>query len=283
MSTGQVATCSPLAAPVNGQIIITGLIIGSSAVYSCNVGFFLSGGSRVRICQSNGQWSGSIPRCFSKHFSIHIIPMIKLFPPGLFPPAPPGVFPPVPVPPGPVPPGPGPSPPGVLPIPPGPFPPGVLPIPPGPFPPGVLPIPPGPFPPGVLPIPPGPFPPGVLPIPPGPFPPGVLPIPPGPFPPGVFPPVPIPPGFVPPVPGPFPPGSVPLPIPGLPPCIPPDPIVNGQVFATADIRSSVVTYVCDSDFELVNGNRVRVCQHDGTYSGRAPQCIRKYLKYILLF
>ena len=78
MSSGQTAICTTLAAPVNGQVAVTGRIIGSSAVYSCNVGFFLTGGSRVRVCQSNGQWSGSMPRCFSKHFSIHTIPMIKL-------------------------------------------------------------------------------------------------------------------------------------------------------------------------------------------------------------
>ena len=37
---------------------------GSTAVYICNDGFVLmEGGKATRVCQSDGNWSGSTPQC----------------------------------------------------------------------------------------------------------------------------------------------------------------------------------------------------------------------------
>ena len=52
--------------------------------------------------------------------------------------------------------------------------------------------------------------------------------------------------------------------------------MNGQVFVTEDGRNSVAFYACNTGFRPVEGDIVRLCQPGGTYSGRAPQCIRKY-------
>jgi len=45
-----------------GVVCYSGLSPGSVAVYVCNSTHHLEG-SRFRICQSNGNWSGSAPQC----------------------------------------------------------------------------------------------------------------------------------------------------------------------------------------------------------------------------
>ena len=58
-------SCGFLPYPSNGRVALTGVTVGSTAFYACNAGFLLVGDER-RTCQSNGQWSGSEPRCFRK-------------------------------------------------------------------------------------------------------------------------------------------------------------------------------------------------------------------------
>ena len=54
--------CSPLTAPTNGDVLVSGLTLGSQAVYSCDVGYELVGIAR-RECSVDGIWSGSVPFC----------------------------------------------------------------------------------------------------------------------------------------------------------------------------------------------------------------------------
>ena len=66
------------------------------------------------------------------------------------------------------------------------------------------------------------------------------------------------------------------PVPPLPPglsCPTPPSITNGRVTITAENNRLVATYSCNPGFRLVSGQRVRLCQNDGTFSGRAPICV----------
>ena len=66
------------------------------------------------------------------------------------------------------------------------------------------------------------------------------------------------------------------PVPPLPPglsCPTPPSITNGRVTITAENNRLVATYSCNPGFRLVSGQRVRFCQNDGTFSGRAPICV----------
>ena len=56
------ADCGSLPNPTNGSVILTGTVEGSFANYTCNDGFELEGASD-RVCQGNGNWSGSEPFC----------------------------------------------------------------------------------------------------------------------------------------------------------------------------------------------------------------------------
>ena len=58
--------CDDLGAPFKGQVVLGGRSPGSKATYSCSPGYQLVGSS-TRICQNNGQWSGSTPFCRSKN------------------------------------------------------------------------------------------------------------------------------------------------------------------------------------------------------------------------
>ena len=46
-----------------GVVCYNGAIAGSRADYICNNGFVLVGNKATRVCQSDGNWNGSIPRC----------------------------------------------------------------------------------------------------------------------------------------------------------------------------------------------------------------------------
>ena len=54
--------CGDLLAPTNGSVTLTGTVEGSVANYTCDEGF-LPDESVVRMCGSNGMWSGSTPQC----------------------------------------------------------------------------------------------------------------------------------------------------------------------------------------------------------------------------
>ena len=59
--------CAPLTAPSNGMITCSQAVdvvpsIGDTCTYTCNTGYELIG-SHTRICQTDGNWSGSAPMC----------------------------------------------------------------------------------------------------------------------------------------------------------------------------------------------------------------------------
>ncbi len=62
--------CPTLVAPANGDIVQGDNEFGDNAVYSCNVGFTLTG-VRIRTCLNGGQWSGETPTCEGKAIDIH--------------------------------------------------------------------------------------------------------------------------------------------------------------------------------------------------------------------
>ena len=55
--------CGDPGTPGNGTVMLfNDTLEGSIARYMCNFGFMLVG-NQERICQSNGNWSGSLPSC----------------------------------------------------------------------------------------------------------------------------------------------------------------------------------------------------------------------------
>ncbi|XP_077979369.1 CUB and sushi domain-containing protein 1-like isoform X2 [Glandiceps talaboti] len=57
------ASCPRLPHPAYGTIRCEGLEVGHRCQYTCNRGYSLTGGSKERMCGSNGQWSGSEAVC----------------------------------------------------------------------------------------------------------------------------------------------------------------------------------------------------------------------------
>ena len=55
-----------------GGVCYNGAIAGSTAVYICNDGLVLVG-NEVRVCQSDGNWNGSIPQCFPEEPSMYFL------------------------------------------------------------------------------------------------------------------------------------------------------------------------------------------------------------------
>ncbi|XP_003387839.1 PREDICTED: sushi, von Willebrand factor type A, EGF and pentraxin domain-containing protein 1-like isoform X2 [Amphimedon queenslandica] len=65
--SGQAPSCNPISCgnlrdPPNGQVELTGVRVDDKAVYSCNRGFVLQGAT-TRTCQFNGAWNGQEPIC----------------------------------------------------------------------------------------------------------------------------------------------------------------------------------------------------------------------------
>ena len=60
-----VVSCSVPPTPNNGQRDYRGRNYRARVTFRCNTGYLLTGSSS-RTCQSNGQWSGTQPRCVSK-------------------------------------------------------------------------------------------------------------------------------------------------------------------------------------------------------------------------
>ena len=61
-----VVDCGDLTDPANGAVNLTNMTFGSEASYTCDSGYLPSGGSQLRICQANGNWSSSALECMSK-------------------------------------------------------------------------------------------------------------------------------------------------------------------------------------------------------------------------
>ena len=56
--------CGDPGTPTNGQRSLSSTTYNSVVTYTCDVGYTLQG-SNSRTCQSDGQWSGSVPQCKS--------------------------------------------------------------------------------------------------------------------------------------------------------------------------------------------------------------------------
>ena len=54
--------CGDPGTPTNGQRSLSSTTYNSVVTYTCDVGYTLQG-SNSRTCQSDGQWSGSVPQC----------------------------------------------------------------------------------------------------------------------------------------------------------------------------------------------------------------------------
>ena len=54
--------CCPLSNPQDGSVDTAGTSVGSTATYSCNVGFLLDG-ANATVCNSSGMWSEAMPIC----------------------------------------------------------------------------------------------------------------------------------------------------------------------------------------------------------------------------
>ena len=54
--------CPELPDPDNGQVHLSGRHFQDQAVYTCDRGYSMVGASK-RVCQTSGQWSGTIPQC----------------------------------------------------------------------------------------------------------------------------------------------------------------------------------------------------------------------------
>ena len=59
---GSVARCPSLAAVEDGTLVMPDTIPGTTATFSCNDGFVMSGSTSV-VCQNDGSWNGSAPTC----------------------------------------------------------------------------------------------------------------------------------------------------------------------------------------------------------------------------
>ena len=60
-----VGECERPAIPANGDVKVFGTTHNSIAVYVCNTGYYLVGGS-YRVCLEYSAWSGSVPSCNGK-------------------------------------------------------------------------------------------------------------------------------------------------------------------------------------------------------------------------
>ena len=61
--------CGGLASPANGEVATSTTTFGSTATYSCNNGYILSG-SATRNCQADAMWSSTEPTCTRKYAMI---------------------------------------------------------------------------------------------------------------------------------------------------------------------------------------------------------------------
>jgi len=64
-----VVDCGTLTDPLNGEVIFTTTTFMSTATYSCNSGYILSG-STTRTCEASGTWSDTAPTCDDRKYSV---------------------------------------------------------------------------------------------------------------------------------------------------------------------------------------------------------------------
>ncbi len=60
-----VVNCPALDQPDNGILTGNSVTFGFEVTYTCNTGYTLSGAA-TRVCQADGNWTGSAPVCNSK-------------------------------------------------------------------------------------------------------------------------------------------------------------------------------------------------------------------------
>ena len=70
--------CSSLSPPVNGSLSGSKFSYNKSVVYSCNRGYNLENGNKIRTCLMSGHWSGKAPSCQREYFVIFIGRMLAL-------------------------------------------------------------------------------------------------------------------------------------------------------------------------------------------------------------
>ena len=75
--------CGDPGLPVNGFSWFPSRRTGAVVVHSCKPGYILLG-PKLRVCQHNGRWSLSLPRCACKYILLSLvslfIPPLSLFP-----------------------------------------------------------------------------------------------------------------------------------------------------------------------------------------------------------
>ena len=65
-STVATHTCPTLSDPTNGIVDVASNNLESTATYTCDTGYNLTGGSTTKTCGSDGVWSDSDPTCTHK-------------------------------------------------------------------------------------------------------------------------------------------------------------------------------------------------------------------------
>lgn len=71
-----VISCGDLPTPANGKKIGTQTTFGASAIFSCDLGYVLTG-STVRECLLSGLWSGTETQCLGKQDLNVLLNVIK--------------------------------------------------------------------------------------------------------------------------------------------------------------------------------------------------------------
>ena len=54
--------CPMLESPMNGQVVVGGILPGDTAIYTCNATYTLEG-EELLTCQSDGTWDHTKPVC----------------------------------------------------------------------------------------------------------------------------------------------------------------------------------------------------------------------------
>ena len=66
-------SCGDPGEPAFGSSLFESVHAGAIVVHSCNPGHRLDG-AKLRLCQSNGQWTPQLPRCVCEYFDCNRLP-----------------------------------------------------------------------------------------------------------------------------------------------------------------------------------------------------------------